>query len=348
MRILRLRPVLSAVRVALPPKTLILPEECACCSELSTHRNALRRLDGLTLLVGYCDECSEHQASASSRVLASGLASLLLGLVAALGLPLLVPRLSAWGLVFAATVASLLPLGFLLLPESALSGAHSASGPALYFSHDLQLICTAEGYGRRVAEMNGVVAEPTSLGQTFGSPWLWAGPVLAIGAAILSYLGYHPLLRVLNLGRTPIVVAIDGVTVARVDATSNESPAAGVLLRVPVGQHLLSARSSVDGSPVGDAEVDFQSGAVHLFVPGAERTCFWLETSGYGEKKLALPSYRPLFSEQHFWVLPGGIDSWFEPNPTSSDARSHSSGGVLTALRQAACENAPPEVRPIE
>src|SRR5450755_5017893 len=98
------RPALAGVSVALPPGTAILPEECACCAEPATHRLAARRRDGVSLLVGYCDECAEHQASASSRVLALGLSSLLLGLATASGLPLLAPRA---GLVVLALVACL-------------------------------------------------------------------------------------------------------------------------------------------------------------------------------------------------------------------------------------------------
>ena len=44
-------------------------------------------------------------------------------------------------------------------------------------------------------------------------------------------------------------------------------------------------------------------------------------------------------------VLPGGIDTWFAPNPGTADPNARSSGGLLTALRQAPCTEAPQEVR---
>jgi hypothetical protein len=106
--------------------------------------------------------------------------------------------------------------------------------------------------------------------------------------------------------------------------------------------------SAVDGSALAHLLVEFQSGATHLFAPGAVATCFWLETTGYGQEQLVKPSYQPLPSEDHFWVLPGGIDTWFAANPAPSDPQSHSSGGLLTALRQAPCAEAPPEARATE
>ena len=348
MRRLRHRPVISGVCVAVPPGTPLLPEECACCGSPATHRLAARRRDGVSLLVGYCDECAEHQAFASSRVLSLSLASLLLGLVTAAGLPLLVPQLGVVGLAFAACVASLLPLALLFLPQTALTEPHVARGRAVIWDRGALLWCASQQYGTRVAELNGVGAVPAALPEPRGSPWLGVGPLVGIAAACLFYFVYHPLLRVINLGSARIEVALDGVRLVAVDATSNESPAAGALVRVPAGHHLLSVTSTIDGSPLGQVEVDFQSGAVHLFAPGAQQTCFWLETTGYGQEQRLEPSYQPLISGEHFWVLPGGIDSWFAENPVSADPHSRSSGGLLTALRQAPCTEAPPEARTAE
>jgi hypothetical protein len=340
------RPALAGVSVALPPGTAILPEECACCAEPATHRLAARRRDGVSVLVGYCDECAEHQAAASSRVLSLALSSLLLGIVTAGGLPLLAPRLGLFGLALCACVASLLPLGLLLLPHGHAGSAHAARGPAVFWTRGDRLLCASERYGRRIGELNGASALPAPIRESTGSAWLSAGPLVGVGAACLSYFVYHPLLRVINLGSAQIVVAVDGARLASVDATSNESPAAGALVRVPAGRHELSVSSAVDGAELGRVEVDFQSGAIHLFAPGAQQICFWLETTGYGEEQRATPSYEPLVSEDHFWVLPGGIDTWFAANPPPADPHSHSSGGLLTALRQAPCAEAPAEVRP--
>lgn len=345
MRALRHRPVLAGVSVALPPGTALLPEECACCGAQASHRVAVRRRDGVSVLVGYCDDCAEHQASASSYLLSLALSSLLLGLVSAAGLPLLAPRLGLFGLAFGSGLASLLPLLFLLVPPKPALGAHAARGHAVSWLAGDRLFCASEGYGERIAELNGARASEASIREGVASPWLSAGPLLVVGAACLSYFVYHPLLRVINLTPSRIDVAVDGAPLVSVDATSNESPSAGALVRVPAGRHVLSARSAIDGAAVTSVSVDFQTGAVHLFAPGAEQTCFWLETTGYGQEQRAAPSYQALVSEQNFWVLPGGIDRWFSANPAPSDARSHSSGGLLTALRQAPCAEAPPEVR---
>jgi hypothetical protein len=161
----------------------------------------------------------------------------------------------------------------------------------------------------------------------------------------LSFFVYHPLLRVLNLGTVPVQVALDGRPLSAVDPTSNESPLAGALLRVPAGQHTLSVASAVDGRELSREQADFHSGAVHLLAIAASDTCFWLETTGYGREQRVGRSYEPLRPGEHFWVLPGGIDTWFAPNPDSSDPNSRSSGGLLTALRQAPCAEAPREVR---
>ena len=119
---LRLQPVLAGVSIRLPRANgpagpTLLPEECACCGQAATHQRALSRKDGVSLLVGYCDECAEHQASASARVLALSLASLLLALAGAAGVPLLAPHLGLFGLVCVVIVLSALPLLALLVPR---------------------------------------------------------------------------------------------------------------------------------------------------------------------------------------------------------------------------------------
>jgi hypothetical protein len=348
MRRLRLRPALRGTSVAIAPGTSLLPEECACCGKPATHHLAARRRDGVSLLVGYCEECAEHQASASSRILALGLASLLLGLATAAGFPLLAPRAGLFVLVLMACLAALLPLAFLFFREHEIEAPHVARGKAVVWERGPNLWCASERYGERVAALNASRPLPAVARENLGSAWLSAGPLLGIGAACLSYFIYHPLLRVINLGSARIEVAVDGARLVSVDATSNESPSAGALVRVPAGQHVLTVSSAVDGSALDRVEVEFQSGAVHLFAPGATQTCFWLETTGYGQEQLAKPSYQPLASENHFWALPGGIDTWFAANPVPSEPSPRSSGGLLTALRQAPCAEAPPEARASE
>jgi len=340
---------LEGASVALPasPTATVLPEECACCAAPASHHQALTRGDGASLLVGYCDECAEHQASSSARVLSLTLASVLLSLSAAAGLPLLLPWLRLLPLLLWVGALSALPLLLALLPARPLQPPHAARGRAVFWGPDQRLLCAAPGYAERVQALNGGELLRAPIAERWGSAWLSAGPVLGLGAACFSFFVYHPLLRVLNLGPVPVEVALDGRRLTLVDATSNESPAGGALVRVPAGAHTLSAFSSIDGSALGSSAVEFQSGAVHLFAIGADDTCFWLETTGYGREQRATPSYQPLAGAEHFWVLPGGIDTWFAANPAPSAANAHSSGGLLTALRQAPCAEAPQEVRPV-
>jgi len=343
-------PRLEGVSVELPASLALarLPEECACCAEAASHRLALTRADGASLLVGYCDECAEHQASSSARVLSLTLASVLLALSAAAGLPLLLPWLGLLPLLLSVVGLSGLPLLLALLPARPVPPPHSARGPAVFWGSGQRLLCAAAGYAERVAALNGGELSRATVSERWGSAWLSAGPVLGLGAACLSFFVYHPLLRVLNLGPVPVEVALDGKRLTLVDPTSNESPAGGALVRVPAGAHTLSVFSTIDGTALGSSAVEFQSGAVHLFAIAADDTCFWLETTGYGREQRATPSYQALPSAQHFWVLPGGIDTWFASNPAPSVANAHSSGGLLTALRQAPCAEAPQEVRPAQ
>ncbi|MEP7052716.1 MAG: hypothetical protein ABJB12_20275 [Pseudomonadota bacterium] len=347
MRAWRLRSVLAGVSVRLPHASglTLLPEECACCGQAATHHSALARKGDTSVLVGYCDECAEHQASASSRVLALSLASLLLAFSGAAGVPLFAPKLGLYALIAVVTVLSLVPLLVLLMPTRRMHAEHAVRGAAVLWSAQHTLWCARTRYAERVLELNGGELREEPLHAPVGSAWLSAGPVLGIGAACLSFFVYHPLLRVLNLGTTRIQVALDGAPLAAVDPTSNESPAAGSLLRVPAGRHWLVITSAVDGAALGRMQADFQTGAVHLLAFGADDTCFWLETNGYGQEHRAAPSYEALRSPEHFWVLPGGIDTWFGPNPIAAGSATHSSGGLLTALRQAPCAEAPQEVR---
>ncbi|MEI9941415.1 MAG: hypothetical protein WDO69_29705 [Pseudomonadota bacterium] len=349
-RLTTVSPSLDGMSVALPASlaSALLPEECACCAEAATHRLALKRPDGASLLVGYCDECAEHQASSSSRVLSLTLASVLLALSGAAGLPLLVPQLGLLPLLLSVCGLSVLPLLLVLLPVQPVQPPHSARGPAVSSGPDRRLFCAGSGYAERLVALNGGKLTPARVPEPRGSAWLSAGPVLGLGAACLSFFVYHPLLRVLNLGPVRVEVAVDGKPLTAVDPTSNESPAGGALVRVPAGAHTLTVVSSVDGSARGASSVDFHSGAVHLFAIAADSTCFWLETTGYGREQRATPSYQALPSAEHFWVLPGGIDTWFAANPEPSVANAHSSGGLLTALRQAPCAEAPQEVRPAQ
>lgn len=346
MRDSGLSALLDGVSVALAgsPLPTLLPEECACCGQASTHRVALPRADGTSLLVGYCDECAEHQAGTASRVLALTLASLLLGVVSAASFPLLLPRLGLFEMVYGAAGLALLPVLLLFLPLARRTPPHAARGLAVFWGKGDQLLCARAHYGARIVELNRGELQNANLRERFGWAWLCLGPILAAFAACLAFFVYHPLLRVINLGPVRAEVALDGHPLTSVEPSSNESVAAGARVRVPAGQHTLSVTSR-GGLPLARVEANFHTGAVHLLAIAADDTCFWLETTGYGREQRAAPSYEALVSPEHFWSLPDGIDTWFAENPGSSNPNSRSSGGLVTALRQAPCADAPPEVR---
>src|SRR5882724_2924732 len=127
-RFTRPRPVLAGESVLLPRAAgpLVLPEECACCAGPATHRLGVARQDGASVLVGYCDECAEHQAAGSSRVLAVALASLILAFVSAAGLPLVAPRLGLFVLASSVSALAILPLLALLYQPRSVPPPHAA------------------------------------------------------------------------------------------------------------------------------------------------------------------------------------------------------------------------------
>jgi hypothetical protein len=127
-----------------------------------------------------------------------------------------------------------------------------------------------------------------------------------------------------------------------VEPTSAESPRAGVEMRVPSGQREFSVEDPA-GRRVSQSLVKVVAARDHLYAPASREYCFWLETSGYGRNAPDV-SIVPLVGQLRFWVLPGSVDTWFSENPKVSPGDGRSSGGVLTALRQASCADAPDSV----
>jgi hypothetical protein len=204
----------------------------------------------------------------------------------------------------------------------------------------LGIVCLRPAFARKVAELNGIRAAPVELREPRLSAWHSAGPLLGLGAALLFHSLHHPALRILDVTDTRLDVLLDGRPLASVDPTSQESPAAGVVVRVPSGRHELRTRTP-EGTLSESSTLDFESGHVHLFAPGSDGLCFWLETIGYGDERRVAPVYQPLGGHERFWVLPDGIDLWFSPALEAESTRLRSSGGFITALRQAPCSRAP-------
>jgi hypothetical protein len=85
------------------------------------------------------------------------------------------------------------------------------------------------------------------------------------------------------------------------------------------------------------AVVRVQGGHAHLFAPGSEGYCFWLESADYGRGRSSEPRREPLEGPPHFWALPTDLGGWFRPVPEQARAEARLTGGTVTVLRQAPC-----------
>jgi hypothetical protein len=144
--------------------------------------------------------------------------------------------------------------------------------------------------------------------------------------------------RVLDLGPSALDLFVDGHAVGRVEPSSGESPLAGVELRLPAGQRRFVGLDA-EGNVAARAEVQLEAGGRHLYAPGSELICFWLETTSYGREQKH-PDYEPLSADSHFWVVPERVNGWFMPSPPAPEG-ARATGGSSTVLRQGACEDAP-------
>jgi hypothetical protein len=169
--------------------------------------------------------------------------------------------------------------------------------------------------------------------------------VLALAAAWALYPLHYPVLRVVNLSGAELSIYVDGEPLGVVQPSSGESARAGLQTRVPAGERALEARDP-SGAVLEHLQVRFEAGQTHLFAPSSDGFCFWLESTRYGRAKAPARPFVALDPGQRFWVLRGPVDSWFAPNPPSSAADERSTGGVLTALRQARCSELSPSGEP--
>lgn len=345
-RLVAAAPGVEARVLAVPPHGLVLPGDCACCGgAAASSRVEIRSSDGASLVVPYCTDCQRHVSAVATRTLAVTVASCLLAGTLAATLPLLDETLGAVAYGAIVLAGALAPLfGALVWPRRRAPG-HTAAGRAVWWLADGRLACTNPRWAAGLAVEAGVESRRQTVGERVFSPWMLAGLLLALGAAPFLYWLYHPLVRVVDLTGARIEVRLDGRAVASVQPTSAESPAAGVELRLPAGKHLLESRDA-HGHVVARAEVFIHSGAEHLYAPDARGYCFWLETTGYGRAGAQGPVIRPLAGRARFWALPLDVDTWFSPNPPPSRDDVRSSGGELTALRQAPCGEAPAAARP--
>jgi hypothetical protein len=305
-----------------------MPGICACCTEPASRSLLLRRRGVAPLIVPYCAACHAHAAAFGTRTLAVALATSLLGLTLALSGPLLWPWLSlgaAWPLVI---LASSFPLLLALAWRRRRRPGHAAAWRAAWWVGRRKLFCGGAGELRPARRR-----EPALSG------WMAIGPVLAALLAPFVHRLHHPFVRVVNLSADRVAVIVDGRLVAWVAPTTAESPAAGAELRLPAGLRRLEARDAA-GRTLQASAVKLVGGASHLYAPASDGYCFWLERTRYGRATNTPSDIVPLVGDQRFWVLTDPIHSWFSPNPPPAD-ETRSTGGSLTALRQAPCTAAP-------
>lgn len=190
--------------------------------------------------------------------------------------------------------------------------------------------------------------------------WLFAVFCLLGVMSAVSFWIHRPKLQVLNLTGAPLVLEVDGETLGTVNPTSQESPRAGLTLRLPAGRRHLRALHG--DALIAEADVTLLAGAKHLYAPASEAHCFWLERLGYGRGNLAPePGAEPaqgsvaagprvervpLRSPLGFWAFDRGVDVWLAPPPEPLLEDARSSGGEVVALRQALCADAPADAKP--
>lgn len=320
---------------------LLVPPACACCGAAAADSRVERQRSGdLSIIVPYCHICLRHASRPMTQSLAVTLASCLLAGAASALLPIAWPWLAWLPFSLIVLLASMAPLGIASLVRRRCDAGHTARGRAVWWLPDGTLFCTHSAWAAQLARENQVPARVRLAREPRLGPWAWAGGVLALGAAPFFHWLHHPWVRVLNLTAREVTVLCDGHPVARLIPSSVESPEAGLEVRLPAGRHRLQAVTTT-GEVVSDALVSVRSGRPHLYAPGEHEYCFWLETTHYGRREPTVPVIEPLETSRKFWVLPVFVDTWFRENPKNDPVVS-TSGGVLTALRQARCADRAP------
>lgn len=129
---------------------------------------------------------------------------------------------------------------------------------------------------------------------------------------------YRGQVRVLNHGEEPFVLLVDGKRLARVEPSSGESALAGVELTLPAGERELRVVADADGRELFRTRALVSGGSPHLFAPQSAGYCFTIERRSYGEADQPALHVVPLTGETPFWTLPDGISWFApnpEPGP---------------------------------
>jgi len=314
---------------------LVLPLGCASCGSATSRARLLEGPAQRELFVPYCGECLERMARGETVSVSVALASSLLSVGLAFAFPALWPGASLAAQVGITLAVAVFPHVLARVLSSAAPGAARLS---VRWTHADELTCARRAFAAELAEQNhlALVRRPEL---ALDSPRIsWLAPLLGFLLALASYYWHHPTLRVLNLSGARLWLSIDGAEPIAIEASSKESPVAGLALRAPSGERRLVV-TDVSGAIVADVRALLDPRHEHLFAPASSEHCFWLESTGYGKERHR--RVLPLASESRFWKLEAAVDTWFvaSPEPSATDARS--TGGTLTALRHAPCERSP-------
>jgi hypothetical protein len=331
--------------VAVAAHAAVMPSHCACCDAVAAQALAEHRArDGATVFVPYCTACHRHSSAVQTRRLVFVLATSVLGLTSAAALPLLWPFLPAvaYGclVIFVAWLPWVaLPIGWRRRPRA----AHTAVGRAAWWLESGELCLTNSRFATELALANAGSVRIVREREPRWTAWMAAGWALVLVLAPLLYWVHRPLVRVVNLTGARLVVYVDRHRLVEVEPTSVENARAGVEVRIPSGQREFLAEGP-GGQVVARALVQVRGAREHLYAPGSEDYCFWLETTSYGRVAPPTPRIEPLTGPDRFWALSGRVDTWFDQNPEPPVGDPRTSGGSLVALRQARCADAPDSV----
>ncbi len=334
----------DALAVRFSSDRAVVPTECACCGDVGsrTVREA-RLLDGALILVPYCGECHRHVSRSATRRIAVGLSAVLLTSAFAFGAPfVIVPRGFFWFFTLVCAGA-LFPLFVSWRFPQPRAGGHAVAGRAVFFRYDGALVCAVRSWGERLARESGLTSCPVTFRERVYPAWAAAFSTVVLLATPFVYRFHFPAIRIIDVADRPLVIRVDGRIVARVEATSGESPTAGASVRVRAGRRTFTA-TDPEGRVRDVRAVDVHPGGAHLYAPDSDGTCFWVETTGYGRRLDVGTERASLPADTNFWELPLGVDFWFAPPPPPG-TDGYSTGGIVRALRQSRCDEAPEGVR---
>jgi hypothetical protein len=277
-----------------------------------------------------------HLGREDTRALAGGVAGVLLGGGLALSLPFASRPLPLLWFAFVVFLAALVPVAVVALWPRRPAPGHASAGPAVRFVAEGTLACANDRYAAELARANGGTSKLARFHERRITTGLLAVPPGVAGFGVAVLVLSAPVVRIVNLGTERVTVELDGQSIASVEPTSVESASAGVEVRITAGTHALVARTPA-GSVVEEASVTVEGGHPHLFAPGSDGYCFWLESADYGRGRTGEPRREPLEGVPHFWPLPADLGGWFRPVPEQARAEARLSGGTVTVLRQAPC-----------